>query len=483
MAHHAHVDARRQPPADLLIVATSAVLPGADHTRPVAVEIRDGQIVALHDPAGPLPDAHRTHQLAADEVLLPALVDTHVHANEPGRTHWEGLRTLTAAAAAGGIGTVVDMPLNCIPATVDLRSLAAKRDSCPTPSIDVTGWAGAVGGRLDELPAMLAAGVPGAKAFMIDSGVVEFPALTTDDGLADAMRILAAAGRPLLIHAEDAEVAAKTPITTGSHRYAELLDARPPTVESTAIDRIAALARQTGAQVHVVHVSSAEGVAAVARAQRDGTRMTAESCPHYLALCAEELPDNDPAVKCFPPIRERHHQEALWAGLADGILSMVVSDHSPAPWTLKDTGDLATAWGGIASIQLSLPVMWTAARARAVPLTQLIGWMAEQPAQLAGLPQKGRIAPGADADLVAFAPAATFTVDGQALRHRHPQTPYEGRSLHGVVRETWLRGTPVDPEHPHGRWLLGPIEPDLRDGRPVARDTTPSRATVVSPRA
>ncbi|MBO9532909.1 MAG: allantoinase AllB [Solirubrobacteraceae bacterium] len=459
-------------PVDLLVVAQRAILP--DGARAAAIAVSGGRITGILDPTGPLPAAAERIDLAADEVLMPALVDSHVHANEPGRTHWEGLRTLTAAAAAGGIGTVVDMPLNCIPATVDVASWDAKRASCPVPSIDVAGWAGAVGGRLDDLPALLEAGTRGAKAFMIDSGVAEFPALTTDEGLAEAMEILKAHELPLLVHAEDADVAARTPVHTGTHRYGDLLASRPPLVESMAIGRLAELAERTGAHVHVVHVSSAEGVAAVEIAQRRGIHLTAETCPHYLALCAEDLPDDDPAVKCFPPIRERHHQHALWAGLANGVLSMVVTDHSPAPWTLKDTGDLATAWGGIASIQLSLPVVWSAARQREVSLTELVAWMAERPADLAGLPQKGRIAVGADADLIAFAPDATFTVRGDELLHRHPQTPYEGRLLHGVVRTTWLRGRAVDPSAPHGRWLL----PDA--GAPAAASTTQGTASTTT---
>ncbi|MEH3052934.1 MAG: allantoinase AllB [Patulibacter minatonensis] len=465
------------PLPDLLVIAHRAILPSGE--QPAAIAISGERITAITDPSRPLPPAARTLTLADDEVLLPALVDAHVHANEPGRTHWEGLRTLTAAAAAGGIGTVVDMPLNCIPATVDVASLHAKRASCPVPSTDVTGWAGAVGGRLGELPAMLAAGAPGAKAFMIDSGVPEFPALATDDGLAAALAILADEGRPLLVHAEDAALAEAAPQPHGTQRYRDVLASRPPLVESVAIDRLARIAARTGGHVHVVHVSSAEGVAAVARAQRAGVHLTAETCPHYLALCAEDLPDGNPAVKCFPPIRERHHQAALWAGLADGTLSMVVSDHSPAPWTLKDTGDLSTAWGGIASIQLSLPVTWTAAQARGVDLAQLVTWMAERPADLAGLPQKGRLAVGADADLAIFAPNDTFTVRGESLLHRHPQTPYEGHELRGVVRQTWLRGARVDHAAPHGRWLL-PDPPPVAPGEPIpGAATTPPPTTAL----
>lgn len=440
-------------PADLLVIASRAILPGGEGS--AAVEVRAGRIAGVHPLGGPLPPARETVRLTDREVLLPGLVDSHVHANQPGRTHWEGLESLTAAAAAGGITTVTDMPLNSIPATVTAESVAVKRDSCSVPAIDVTLWGGAVGGRLEDLPDLLAAGVWGLKAFMVDSGVVEFPALMDDDGLILAIAATAAAGVPLLVHAEDAETAATAPQAINTNLYSALLASRPVACEVKAIERLAALMEGIpGAHVHVVHVTSAEGVAAVAAAQAAGLHLTAETCPHYLLLHAELLPDADPTVKCFPPIRERRHQDALWAGLQDGTLSLIASDHSPAPWPLKNTGDLGTSWGGIASIQVSLPVTWTAAKRRGIALADVVGWMATATADLVGLPQKGRIAIGADADLVAFDPDATFTVVGAELRHRHPQTPYEGRVLSGVVNRTWLRGRLVDPAAPHGEWLM-----------------------------
>lgn len=424
--------------------------------RGAAVVVRRGRISAILDPHGPLPPAARVLRLAADEVLLPALVDTHVHGNDPGRTDWEGLATLTRSAAAGGIGTVVDMPLNCVPATTSRAAIAAKQAACPEPAVHVGMWGGAVPDALDDLADLAAAGILGAKAFMLDSGIPEFAALTRDAELERAMMILAAAGLPLLVHAEDADTVAAAPQPpAGTQRYADLLAARPPRCEVRAIERLAALAKRTGAHVHIVHVSCREAIEVIAAAQADGIRLTAETCPHYLALCAEELPDGDPRVKCFPPIRERAHQDALWDALADGTLALIASDHSPAPWHRKDTGDLATAWGGIASLQLALPVVWTQARRRGIPLARLAQWMAAAPADLAGLPAKGRIAVGADADLTIFAPAATFTVRGDALEHRHPHTPYEGHELHGVVRGMLLGGELAgQPESPRGRWLL-----------------------------
>lgn len=449
MRLHPHPDSA----ADLLLVAQRAILPGGE--RAAAVEVRGGQITAIHDPAGPVPAATSIVELADDEVLLPALVDTHVHGNDPGRSEWEGLKTLTASAAAGGVGTLVDMPLNCVPATTSPAAMRAKRDACPVPTVDVAMWGGAVPDALDGLPELLRSGVLGAKAFMLDSGIPEFGALSDDRDLERAMRALAAADLPLLVHAEDAETAAAAPQPHDTQHYLDLLRSRPPECEVRAIERLAKLAGRTGAHVHVVHVTAAESIGVIAAAQAAGIHLTAETCPHYLALCAEELPDGNPAVKCFPPIRERHHQDALWAALADGTLSMVVSDHSPSPWTLKNTGDLATAWGGIASLQVSLSVVWTAARKRGVPLTDVIRWMARAPADLAALPRKGRIAPGADADFAIFAPDATFTVDGTQLQHHHPQTPYEGMELTGLVRSTWLRGRLATPgSTPHGRWIL-----------------------------
>lgn len=464
--------------ADLLVIAGRAVLPGGE--QPAVIVVRDGVIDDVLDPAAPRPAAREVLELAADEVLLPALVDTHVHGNDPGRTAWEGLATLTASAAAGGIGTLVDMPLNCVPATTSPAAMAAKQAACPVPSVDIGMWGGAVPEALDGLEELAHAGILGAKAFMLHSGIDEFGALSSDADLERAMEILAAADLPLLVHAEDAEEAAAAPQPpAGTLRYADLLAARPPSCEVRAIERLAALAARTGAHVHVVHVTAAEAIDVIARAQADGTRLTAETCPHYLALCAEDLPDGDPAVKCFPPIRERTHQDALWAALQAGTLSLVASDHSPSSWELKDTGDLATSWGGIASLQLALPVVWTQARRRGIPLATLAQWMAAAPAELAGLPQKGRIATGCDADLTILAPEATFTVVGAQLHHRHPQTPYEGHELQGVVRRTIVRGRTADPDGPpHGEWLLR--RPDGTTG-PAARATpftTASTATT-----
>ncbi|HZG92797.1 MAG TPA: allantoinase AllB, partial [Pseudonocardia sp.] len=391
-------------------------------------------------------DAGREVVLGPDEVLLPGLVDTHVHVNEPGRTEWEGFATATRAAAAGGVTTIVDMPLNSLPPTLDVAALevkrAAARGQC---AVDVGFWGGAVPGNEGELGALHEAGVFGVKCFMIDSGVPEFPALTSPR---DALRAVAEFDGLLIAHAEDGD------LVTDAHgrRYTDFVASRPGAAEDSAVAHLLELAAETGARVHVVHLSSATAVTLLAGARAAGVRVTAETCPHYLTLCAEEVPDGDTRFKCCPPIREADNREALWRALADGGIDLVVSDHSPCTAELKrlETGDFGLAWGGIASLQLGLPLVWTGASARGHGLADVVRWMAQRPAELVGLAGKGRIAPGADADLVVFAPDEEFVVG--ALQHRNPVTPYTGRTLRGVVRSTWLRGASVDGE-PRGRLL------------------------------
>ncbi|WP_244871980.1 allantoinase AllB [Catellatospora sp. TT07R-123] len=381
-------------------------------------------------------------------ALLPGLVDTHVHVNEPGRTQWEGFDTATRAAAAGGVTTIVDMPLNSIPPTVDPAALAVKRAAAAEQCyVDVGFWGGAVPGNAAELPRLHAQGVFGFKAFLIDSGVPEFPPLDPA-GLEQALRAVDAL---FVLHAEDPAL-----VRTPAHaaHFTDFVASRPPQAEASAVATAIGLARRTGARVHILHLAAAEAVAEIAKAKADGVRVTAETCPHYLTLRADQVPDGATEFKCCPPVRDGAHQDALWQGLRDGVIDAVVSDHSPCPPELK-AGDFATAWGGIASVQLSLPVVWTAAVTRAVPLAQVVGWMAQAPADLVGLPGKGRIAVGADADLVAFDPEAEFTVDAAALLHRHPVSPYQGRRLRGVVRDTWLRGRLAGAE-PFGRLLERP---------------------------
>jgi allantoinase len=435
-----------------LVFRAARVVTGAGEAAS-CVAVRDGRVAAVEPLAAGL-TGDRTVTLADDEVLLPGLVDTHVHVNQPGRTSWEGFASATRAAAAGGVTTVIDMPLNSVPPTVDLNALQVKRTAAEGQvHVDVGFWGGAVPGNLGELPGLHDAGVFGFKCFLVDSGVDEFPHLRPGD-LEDYLEVLAGLGSPLLIHAEDAEAVALAPPAHG-RRYADFLRSRPREAENVAVAQAIKAARHTGGRAHVLHLSSADTLGALVRARRDGVPVSAETCPHYLSFDAESIADGATQLKCCPPIREAENRERLWRGLADGPIDLVVSDHSPCPPELKHlaSGDFGVAWGGIASLQLSLPAVWTAARARGHRLADLARWMAEAPAELAGLERKGRIAVGADADLCVFAPEETFLVDPARLHHRHPITPYAGRTLAGVVRSTWLRGQQVTGDHPRGRLL------------------------------
>lgn len=443
---------------DLIVRGQRVLTP--DGIRPASVGIQDGKIIAIGpyqdavSPAGPPSPAH-TVQLAADEVLLPGLTDTHVHVNEPGRTRWEGFASATRAAAAGGITTIIDMPLNSIPPTTDPAALNAKRESARGQIyVDVGFWGGAVPGNAGQLGPLSEAGVFGFKCFLADSGVPEFPPLD-EAGLAQALRGMAALNSILIVHAEDAAAIAAAPRPEGT-TYPAFLRSRPDAAETAAIAQVIRLARETGGRAHVLHLSSAEAVQMIAAARAEGLPLSVETCPHYLAFAAEEIPDGATEFKCCPPIRGRANRERLWAALGEGVIDCVVSDHSPCPPGLKlpELGQFGAAWGGISSVQVALPVTWTEASARGYQLADVIRWMAGGPAGIAGLPRKGRIAPGCDADLVAFAPDETFVVDRGGLHHRHPLTPYEGRTLSGVVRRTWLRGAPVCDDEPAGRLLV-----------------------------
>lgn len=427
--------------------ARRAVVEGVEQPATVLV---DGERIEAVLPLD-VPAAGQEIVLGTDEVLIPGLVDTHVHVNEPGRTEWEGFATATRAAAAGGVTTILDMPLNSLPPTIDVAALEIKRKAADGQClVDVGFWGGAVPGNIMNMRSLLDAGVFGVKCFLIDSGVPEFPPLL--DPLL-AMKELSPVDGLLIAHAEDG---AHVRPAAGS-RYADFVASRPRASEDSAIELLLRGARETEARVHVVHLSSANALPLLAAARADGVRVTVETCPHYLALTAEEVPDGDTRFKCCPPVREASNQDALWAGLADGVIDMIVSDHSPCTPELKrlDSGDFGLAWGGIASLQVGLPVVWTAARGRGHTFAEVVNWMAARPARFVGLSRKGRIAAGCDADLAVVAPDATFTVG--TLHHRNPITPYAGRALSGVVRQTWLRGAPVDPADssapPRGRLL------------------------------
>jgi allantoinase len=424
--------------------ARRAIVDGAE--RSCTVGVRDGQIVVVDALDAPL-DARETVELATDEVLLPGLVDTHVHVNEPGRTDWEGFASATRAAAAGGVTTIVDMPLNSIPPTTTPAALRAKQDCArPQAHVDVGFWGGAVPGNLADLAPLHEAGVFGFKCFLIDSGVPEFPPLDAAE-FAKAMAETARLGALLIVHAEDPEVIEHAPAPSGP-AYETFLRSRPHLAEDRAIGLVIETARSSGGRAHVLHLSSSDALDQLRAARAAGVDVSVETCPHYLTLDAAAVPDGATQFKCCPPIRDAANQDRLWDGLAAGDIDMIVSDHSPCTSELKrlDTGDFGVAWGGIASVQLGLPAVWTAARARGHSLADVVRWMATGPADRVGLARKGRIAVGADADLCVLAPEAEFTVDPARLLHKNPISAYAGRRLAGVVRQTWLRGERVDPD-------------------------------------
>jgi allantoinase len=462
----------------VIVRSRRIVLP--DGVRPATIHIQNG-IITRVGPYEDWSDANDSYD-AGDLVVSPGIVDTHVHVNEPGRTDWEGFDTATRAAAAGGVTTVVDMPLNSVPATTTAAALEAKRTAARGQChVDVAFWGGVVPGNAAHLEELVEAGVRGFKCFLVPSGVDEFPAVDERD-LREALPILSRRRVPLLVHAEAPalirgghigpplrpdgnRVGADLRVGPGS--YASYLATRPPEAEVDAIRMIARLAREFAARVHIVHVASADAADEVARAKADGVAITAETCPHYLTFAAEDIPDGATEFKCAPPVREARHRAALWSALRHGTLDLVATDHSPAPPALKCPGDFMKAWGGIASLELSLAAVWTAREVSSikaqlsespsgerslsletsdlrVDLCSAAGWMSEAPARLAGLgDRKGRIAPGYDADLVVWDPDAAWTVDPSRLQQRHKVTPYAGRRLVGHVQTTFLRGTPV----------------------------------------
>ncbi len=415
--------------------------------RRASVHFDDGKILDVGEWDDIPPDANLID--AGDWVVMPGLVDSHVHVNEPGRTEWEGYETATRAAAAGGVTTIVDMPLNSIPATTTLNALEQKLDEAGGKcSVDVAFWGGVVPGNVDQLAPMVERGVRGFKCFLIHSGVDEFPHVTEAD-LKIAMPELARLKTVLLVHAElEGPVNTAAAAIAGSDpcSYNTFLLSRPRAAEDEAIALMVQLCRETGARVHIVHHSSSDSLDLLRQARAEGLPITVETCPHYLTFAAEDIEAGHTHFKCCPPVRERENREKLWQAVADGTIDMIVSDHSPCTPELKkqETGDFLDAWGGISALQFSLPVMWTNFRSRGFTLLDLTRLMSEAPAKLAGLDdRKGKVAPGFDADIVVWDPDAAFTVDPELVYHRHKLTPYSGREVFGRVESVYVHGRSV----------------------------------------
>ena len=421
---------------DLVIRGRGVVTP--EGVRSASVHIAEGRIVRIGAWEDVPPDIPVVD--AGESIVMPGLVDTHVHVNEPGRTEWEGFETATRAAAAGGVTTLLDMPLNSIPATTTVAALEAKRAAASgKTAVNVEFIGGVVPGNAGELEALRDAGVRAFKCFLSPSGVDEFPAVSMRD-LREAFPILARLGLPLMVHAEDP--ACLLPSRGSSREYDDYLATRPVAAERSAISLLTQLMARSPTPVHIVHLSSASSLDVVRTARARGLPLTVETCPHYLTFAAENIPDGATEYKCAPPIRDEAERDALWEALIAGDIDLIASDHSPCPPEMKQTeGDFFSAWGGIASLQLSLSAVWTGARARGLKPERIAQWMSAAPARLAGLHgRKGALAPGYDADIVLWDPDARFVVNPMELLHRHKVTPYAGRELFGKVSATYVGG-------------------------------------------
>lgn len=450
---------------DLVVRGDRILLAGEPEPRPAALHLRAGRIAAITARDDRLL-ANAPELSVGRRLVTPGVVDTHVHINEPGRTEWEGFRTATQAAAVGGITTLVDMPLNCIPATTSAAAAALKREHLKDQRfVDIAFWGGVVPGNLAELEGLARFGVPGCKCFLCPSGVDEFPHVDRAV-LEEALPKMRELGLTLLVHAESPgplEIAERLISSNDDPRaYRTYLRSRPAAAEDEAIAMVIELCRKHRARAHIVHLSSASALPLLRAARADGVQVSAETCLHYLAFSAEDIEPGDTRFKCAPPIREAANRELLWGGLLDGTLSMVVSDHSPCTPNLKRLaeGDFMQAWGGISSLQLGLSVLYTLARDRGVSLAQVVQWSSTAPAALAGLAgRKGALQVAADADFVVWDDTASFTVEPERLRHRHQVTPYAGRQLFGVVDRTFVRGKQVYDRAegvsstPHGQFL------------------------------
>lgn len=423
------------------VVAGPALVGRPPRLDRVEVAVADGRIARIAPEGSGLAAAERI-ELAPDEVLIPGLVDTHVHVNEPGRTEWEGFASATRAAAAGGVTTIIDMPLNSIPPTLDPDALALKRTAAAgQSSVDVGFWGGVTPSNLGSLRALHDAGVFGFKCFLAPSGVEEFACLDAA-GLAAAADEISTFGGLLIVHAEDPGILDAAEPPRGGD-YAAYVASRPDAAETVAIEGVIAQVRRTGVRAHILHLSSTASLPALRAARAEGLPITVETCPHYLTLDADGVPEGGTHFKCAPPIRDTANRDALWEALRAGDIDLVVSDHSPSTADLKFAGggDFGAAWGGIAGLQVGFAAVWTDARRRGIPLAEVVTWMATRPAALAGLGSKGAIEEGADADLVVLAPDAAFEVRAAALEHRNPVSAYDGQTLVGVVRRTLVGGS------------------------------------------
>jgi len=422
--------------------SSRVVLPG--EIGAFAVLVEEQRIVAIV----PRDEIPRSVPVAdfGDLAILPGLVDSHIHINEPGRTEWEGFRTATRAAAAGGYTMLVDMPLNCVPATTSLEALETKRSAALGQcQVDWAAWGGLVSDNLEEIAGLASASVAGFKCFLIHPGIEEFT-MVNEDQLRVALPKLKKTGLPLLVHAElpgPVDSATQGLMVADWRLYETYLKSRPDEAELSAIEVLIRLCEESGCRIHIVHLSTSKALARLRDAKRRRLPITVETCPHYLHLCSEEISSGATLNKCAPPIRDRENREALWQGLREGIIDIVATDHSPCPPAMKqmERGDFRSAWGGIPSVSLALSLMWTEASRRGFSLVDIARWMAEGPAQLAGLEErKGRLAVGFDADMVVFDPEAEWEVTRADLHYRHAISPYLGERLTGKVLMTFLRG-------------------------------------------